>query len=399
MVNTFRIRNANDDITPVWHKAESQTKLVTHYVGMKPYVEVSVNGVGGFRFLIDTGASFSILNDSEKVKQLNLKQGYPLQFHGWGDEEHSPGYQVKTKQISLAGIEFDDVSFAYLPLSTSNYFIHSGELTFDGVLGHDVLRHFSWTFNKKTKQISIANKPYKLTGEEISIPFEVSFSKLVINSEIDFGHDQQVTQELMIDTGSRHYLKVNAAFIHNEKIKIPEPQITAADFGLSGQTIHQRVTLPNLKIGHLNISNVKANIIGSVDGDEDEFWIVGSALLNQYISVIDYHSSMLHLIPYHDSSFESLYNLLGLELRKLSEGSFIIRYVFPQMAANDFDFKKGDLISKIDGKLAQSISQKQWLNISNRVGIHTICRIRKTEKCFALESRHIQGYSLTSRTL
>jgi len=288
LVNTLRIRNANDDIAPVWKEKQSAI-LKTDYIGMKPYVEVAINDTKGFKFLIDTGASFSILMDTAKVKQLKLKQGYQLQLHGWGDEEHSPAYQTEADKLSLAGVNFSDVTFAYLPLSSSKYYLQADELIFDGVLGHDVLHHFSWKFDKKNNQISITKKPYQLTGDEISLPFDVSLSKLVINSEIDFGESQVISQELKIDTGSRHYLKVNAAYINNEKIKLPEPQLTAADFGLSGQTIHQRVTLPNFKLGDLNLTDVKTNVIGNVDDDDDEYWIVGSALLNQFVTVIDYH--------------------------------------------------------------------------------------------------------------
>jgi len=394
LVNTLRIRNANDDIHPMW-EGKQFTVLKTHYIGVKPYVEVAINGIDGFKFLIDTGASFSILMDTAKVKQLELKEGYQLQLHGWGDEEYSPAYQTEAKKLSLAGVDFNDVTFAYLPLSSSNYYLHHDELIFDGVLGHDVLHHFSWKFDKKNNQISISKKPYQLAGDEISLAFDVSLSKLVINSQIDFGQNQIVPQELIIDTGSRHYLKVNAAFINNESIKLPEPQITAADFGLSGQTIHQRVTLPNLILGDLSLTDVKTNVIGNLDDDEDEYWIIGSALLNQFVTVIDYHSSMLHIIPYSGVSYRSHYNLLGLELRKLNSGDFIVRYTFPQMVASNFDFKKGDIINQIDGIPSKDISLEQWLSISDSAGNHEICRTRKTQKCFKMESKHILGYSIT----
>ena len=94
----LRIRNANDDISPMWKTNQTQADLVTHYIGVKPYVEVSINGIDGFIFLIDTGATFSILDASHKVKMLNLEKGYSLPIHGWGDEEASIAYQTKAKK-------------------------------------------------------------------------------------------------------------------------------------------------------------------------------------------------------------------------------------------------------------------------------------------------------------
>ena len=98
--NMIRIRNANDNIVPIWKNNQTQADLVTHYIGVKPYVEVSINGIDGFKFLLDTGATFSILNDSNKVNMLNLEKGYSLPIHGWGDEEASTAYQSKAIKIA-----------------------------------------------------------------------------------------------------------------------------------------------------------------------------------------------------------------------------------------------------------------------------------------------------------
>ena len=193
--------------------------------------------------------------------------------------------------------------------------------------------------------------------------------------------------------GSRHYVKVDAAYIHNENIELPSQQVTAADFGLSGKTVHSRVTAPKVRFSDLTFKNVKINVIGNTDGDGDDWWVVGSALLSQFKTVIDYHSSKIHIIPYEDSIYESSYNLLGLELRKLNNGHFIVRYVFPQMPSQAFDLKVGDMITKIDGIQAKEISLENWLSITNEAGPHSICRVREQEECFTIVSKEIKGYS------
>lgn len=174
---------------------------------------------------------------------------------------------------------------------------------------------------------------------------------------------------------------------------MPSPQITAADFGLSGQTIHPGVTVPKVRLSDLAFTHVKTNVIGDIDGEGDDWWILGNGLLNQFKTVIDYYSSKIHIIPYEDSTYKSLYNLLGLELRKLKNGHFIVRYVYPQMASQEFDIKKGDFISKIDGEPTKEISLGRWLSITDQAGSHLICRVREQEKCFRIVSKEIAGYS------
>jgi hypothetical protein len=100
---------------------------------------------------------------------------------------------------------------------------------------------------------------------------------------------------LAIDTGSRHYVKVDTAYIYNENIKLPSPQITAADFGLSGQTIHIRVTVPKVRLSDLEFTNVKINVIGNIDDDGDEWWIVGWVNLANNSDFTCGHSGLIML--------------------------------------------------------------------------------------------------------
>lgn len=391
IVNQVRLRVANNDLVPKWQDSQIKAELIAYYVGEKPYVEISLNATKGFKFLVDTGASITILFNSDKIKSLNLEQGYALPIAGWGDEEDSSAYQTKLENLMLGNAKFEDVIAAYIPINKTKYFSRPDELTFDGVLGHDILRHFSWTFDKKNNQISISRDAYQPSGNEVSIEFDRFFKKIDIEAKSDFGLDQTFTQDFIIDTGSRHYVKISNAFVENNEIKVPSGSVTAVDFGMSGRTVHQRITLPSIKLGKLKLSNIKTNIIA---GDlDDDFAIVGSALLNQFVSVIDYHSDKLHLTPYPDKKFKTRYNLLGLELRKITSGEFVVRYVFPDVSASKYDLVEGDIITKIDDKLASDISQDDWLDITATPGSYKICRMRVQEKCQAIISKHITGYS------
>lgn len=394
LVNTIRMKNANDHLVASWPANQSEAKLDTLYIGEKPYVVARVNGVESLRFMVDTGASMSYLFDTPKVVGLGLVKGYSLPASGWGDEQDSTVFQTSVEQLSLEGVTFEQVNFAFMPVTKSKYFLRADEAVYDGVLGHDILHHFSWTFDKAANQVSIGSLAFASNDEAYAFEFDTFLSKISIASELDFGDKQVFAQDLIIDTGSRHSLKVATAFIGNNEINLPGSSITAVDFGLSGRTIHQRITLPELKLGELRVAGVKTNLIG---GDfEDDYGVLGSAFLNKYISVVDYHSDRLYLIPYPDSPFITDYNLLGLELRKIRAGEFVVRSVFPQMASANFDFKEGDIIVSIDGVPASDITQGQWLKLSATVGQYKICRMRDQVKCMKVTSKDIPGYSTPS---
>ena len=202
--------------------------------------------------------------------------------------------------------------------------------------------------------------------------------------------EDNATGDFIIDTGSRHYLKVSSQFTKNRNIAIDSAKIVAADFGLNGKVEHERVSLPALKLGKLNIPNLKTNLIPSKDEDEDDFWVIGNALLNQYKTVIDYPNDKMFLEP--QEPIKVRYNLLGLELRKIRSGEFVIRYIFPELPVNKYDLKIGDLITNLDHISAKELSMSDALSISATPGMKQVC-IARENVCFNILAQHIAGYS------
>jgi C-terminal processing protease CtpA/Prc len=224
------------------------------------------------------------------------------------------------------------------------------------------------------------------------VPFDSFMTKLYVDASVTFNDTTKLPGEFIIDTGSRHYVKLKQEFVDNRDIKLASTKVTAADFGLSGKAEHSRVTLPEFELGDMRFEHVKTNLIRG--GDEDELWIIGSALLNQFISVVDYHSSELQLIPYPDHKFTTRFNLLGLELRKLTTGDFIVQYVMPDLVSKRQGFEVGDLVTQIDGLTAKNIDLDSWLNISATPGKHELCFTRDgAPQCKIVTAEHIQGYS------
>ena len=389
VVNVLKLRYANDHIVPLWKSKHSQMPIETDYIGEKVFVYGSINGVSGFKFMVDTGASFTYLFDTPKVKALQLPKGYLLNLSGWGDEEDSLGYQTSMAALSFGRMEVNDFQGAFLQMSKTKYFIDESELIFDGVIGHDLMRHFVWTFDKKNQQVTLANKPFIATEATTALPFDTFMTKISVNGRIDFGNGQKIDHDFIIDIGSRNYVKLSSAFIVSESISLPSRQITGADFGLSGKAEHQRVTLPSLQLGDLTLNKVKTNII--VSDDEDDFWVIGNAILNQYKTTVDYQSSTLFLEAYGNSPFKSRYNLLGLEVRKLLSGHFIVRYVMPNLPASDADFKAGDIITQVNDVLTQDMSKEEWLSMSNKPGKYNVCR--QSLGCTLVQAKPIVGYS------
>jgi len=392
VLNIMRMRYANESAIPNWQNTQNHVQIKTDYISDKPYVKAIVNGKTELKFLIDTGASFTVLKDSQKVKALGLTPGFELRAGGWGDGQASSAFQTELESIDLGGIRFDNFKVAFLPTSKSQYFLSEDEVVYDGVIGHDILRHFSWTFNRQTGETQVSNQAYEIADHHSVLPIEIFLSKLYIPLTIDFGRNQIHEHDVIIDTGSRHYLKLSSSFIPEHDITT-NTKITAADFGLSGLAEHQRIAVDEVKIGNNVFGKTKVNLINSDEDDPDDWWVIGNALLSKQTYTVDYFSNKLILDKPYDASKTSRFNLLGLELRKTRQGSFIVRYVFPNLPASNQPIKVGDRISSINGKSATDLTEEDWLDITNTLGTHQICLAESRNRCFQLDAVPIQGYS------
>lgn len=383
--------NANNEIKPSWKTAQRNKQILTaHYIGEKPYIKLTVNKQHELLFLVDTGASFTMLFDTPAVSKLQFKKGYSLAVAGWGEGENTPAYQTQLSELEINDISFEKVDVAYIPVSTSQYYLTEDEAILDGVIGHDLMRHFVWTFDKKNQTISLSVEASPRQANDVVLPFKTSLSKISIPSTVYFNDKDSITRNIVIDTGSRHYMKMNTAFTDKNKIKLPASSIRAADFGLSGKAPHQRMTLPALQLGYLTLRSVKTNIIKS--DDEDDWWILGSALLNQFVTIIDYPNRQFTIRPYPDVKFKTRYNLAGLDLRKLRGGNLIVRYVYPKLPGQIAAIQAGDVVSSINNKRSDTITEEDWLLMASEPSDFTLCFT--TDICKSFQTEEIEGYSV-----
>ena len=122
VANALRMMRANNDLVAQWPTDKKPQVLEAFYIGEKPYIKVLANNDTELLFLIDTGASFTMLFDTDKGTKLANHKGFDLSVKGWGDGEDTPAYQTLLTSLSIGKVSFRDVKVAYIPISTSQYY-------------------------------------------------------------------------------------------------------------------------------------------------------------------------------------------------------------------------------------------------------------------------------------
>ena len=390
IVNKVRLMNANNGIEPIWEHNQTIATPEADYVYAKPYIYASIDGVKKIKLLIDTGSSISMLFDTPKIKQLQLEQGYELTIGGYGGHQHTPAFQTKINTLVIDSIAYKDVNFGYIPISETRFFIRPDQAGFDGVIGNDILKDLVWHFNRNANRVTV----HKTLPEAISnmkpewVPFDTFFGKISFPAKITFS-DHVLERDIILDTGSRYHMSINDAYFGDGKV-FPSPSIKSAGYSLSGMATHFRANTPLVEVGNLRLENVVTNII---EEDEDDFWTLGSALLSQYEIVIDYPNMSLAFIQRKGHSFKSQYNLVGLELRKLQSGNFVVVYSSPDLPANSLNFKIGTEINKINGVKSQLYTVDEWQELASKEGVFEFC-VHESDICERVSATPILGFSM-----
>jgi tetratricopeptide (TPR) repeat protein len=152
------------------------------------FAEVSINGQGPFRFLIDTGATQSVLSQKVATKLGLRKIATNIMFGVGGDGKvDSPIYKADSLKIG-------DVTVKNIPMGTLDNPLL--DLVMDGILGPTLLADFIITMDYPRNQIVLAHKapeggtvvPAWFFGGLLMVPVEVN-SKHKGNFLIDSGAD------------------------------------------------------------------------------------------------------------------------------------------------------------------------------------------------------------------
>lgn len=132
----------------------------------KPYVTVTINGRGPFRFIIDTGTGAEALVTPALAEQLGL----PAVGHVTLSDPSGQGGKrvpvVLMDTLELAGVQFGNVRAA-----ESEFFADSG--TCQGLLGFTLFRDFLLTLDFPDRKVTLALGTLTPDGNKNVLPFRM----------------------------------------------------------------------------------------------------------------------------------------------------------------------------------------------------------------------------------
>lgn len=132
----------------------------------KPYVMVTINGRGPYRFIIDTGTGADVLITPELAGELGLSPVAESTLSDPTGQGRQKVPVIELNSIELAGVEFNNVDAIEHTIISE-----AGET--QGLLGFPLFRDYLLTLDFPNRRVSLSTGSLTADGEQAVLPFRL----------------------------------------------------------------------------------------------------------------------------------------------------------------------------------------------------------------------------------
>ena len=319
----------------------SEARVPFDLIDNRIYLNVTLNGVGPYRFLFDTSRGNVI--DPAVAYAIAATPAGAVQIAGVGPATEQVAF-ARVASVGIAGAQLRDQTFVVMPLHEGLGIAASAE--FDGIIGSDVLARFVTTVDygkglltlqKSAARDARATLPLAFAGTVPSMPCAID----------------GIATACTIDTGSPNAIDLYAPFVASHPVVVPAKAISSGvnGFGVGGPTLGRLGRLGSLRLGDAEVSDVIGGFstatqgtFATPDGGAD----AGGGLWRQFTVTLDYPKQTISLSPNGSFGQPETHDRSGIFAIRQNR-TIIVAGVRPGTPAAGIGLIKGDLIQEVDG--------------------------------------------------
>jgi predicted aspartyl protease len=335
---------------PLFTRINQPVSIPAEVTGHGIFVSVTINGQGPFRMLVDTGCTCTMISPevaaAVEARGIDVEEGSVQAVNGFGDAISMP--RVLLDSITLGGVQFEGVVAGVVPLEVQSK-IDSREL--DGLLGYTLFSDLFFALDYPNQKLVMSSEwPPNLAPVRAELAItertEVPFVSVMVQGK-DF--------EVMIDTGATDRLHLPPASVASLSWKTPpRPGLLIA---VAGEIDREQVGRLS---GELELGQLRQvePVVDISDGTPS----IGIGLLHSFCLVFDESEDKLLLCSAASGLVPSPgERSVGLSMIADPAGWRVVA-IIPNSPAEEASIVNGDLVTKIEGKPAQSWTRDQIQN-------------------------------------
>lgn len=364
------------EIEPDYHFASGKKALAIPFESSNNliFVQVRVNKSAPLPFILDTGASYTVIKQN-RAQSLGLKlEQKESEFEG------EP--VAKGVRLSLPGVELIDQTIVAAPTAMLE---PSVGRAVEGVLGYDIFRNFVVEIDYAAQRINLYEAAsYKYRGGSESIPLMIEDNTPFVHAQIIQPEGKSYEGKFMIDTGANSALNIFGGFDTAHGISKSLPKLLqTTSVGVSGRRGASIGRINEIRLGSFKIKNPVVSL-APVRPDSDDLGDgeIGAELLRRFKVIVDYSRQRIILEPNAQFAepFEASLSGASIAAEGVDYKTFKVRAVIENSPASEVGLRAGDIITKIDDQPATKLTFEQLRRMFRQEDREYLLEIKRDDK-------------------
>jgi hypothetical protein len=325
-------------------------------------LKVALNGREPTWFILDTGADQEYINET-RLGDYGLKS-YGKSTTTGGGGSSAFGFAVGAT-FTLPGLELRNQHVAVLDQSGLE---HALGMPIGGLLGFDFISRFVVEIDYEKKLLTLHDpNGWTYSGPGFVVPITFDNGIPFANATISAGPKRQIPAYMVLDFGAAETMTLTSPFVKaNDLVRLAGTNSNVnRPAGLENQFFAQnnvRGRIDELAFGKLKVRSIPMNMSVNTKGayaSANFAGTVGQTIFRRYHVFLDYARNRVIFEPTAEAEKPFLERrTYGLTL--LASGpdlhTFTVSAVRASSPAEKDGFKKGDVISSLDGKPATAFT-------------------------------------------
>lgn len=350
----------------------TKTKIPFQLVNGNIVVKGSLNEHNNLSFIIDTGATATIVFTDETIHPPISNKSITLKGFGELDSLVAPISIYNT--ISLHDLQGNNQSILLIPKGTISVDEILGR-PIHGVIGYDLFAYHKVTIDFINHKLIIEKSHPTDTSANhwLKIPLELYRNTPTVPAEVVMENGNTVSIKLLLDTGAGVPLILDSRFA-------PESGIpTSIGYGLMGDVSGQLGKIKQIEINEIKLTGVVAAFSDKHHFNETGASIhlgnLGPGFFNRNKIRIDYENERLEVrYKRRISKYKFHYNRSGISIRMNSKRpcGIEIDKITPGSVADSYGLKPGDQIRKLNKIECEDLTPEKVTAILNDMSLKSI---------------------------
>ena len=364
---------------PMGSSVRAVTTIPFQFVNNLILVPVRINGFEPTSFILDTGASASVIS-------LALVKQFGLKIEGETDVSTSGGSigasTLKNARVSLPGKELGQFNLLAIPLAGLEAGLGQ---PVGGILGAELFDRFVVDIDYGTRTIQLHDPTgYVYAGSAAPLPIAFEDHTPFITAVVVGSDGNSVKGILLVDTGANGSLTLNSAFVKRNRFVETSERVIPITSGaiLAGGARSYVGRLGELRMGTVKLLQPIVNLSEDAAGDEASVTnagFIGGEVLRRFKLITDYTRARIILEATVRVSEPFEFDMSGMSLAAGGSGFEVVRVrlVIPGSPAAEAGIVVGDTLATIDGVPANRLGLDQIRRLFRKDGVEYRLSLRR----------------------